>query len=113
MATEIEWREYVEALPEIYREILAAFPRIDPSRKMGYGLGFQTLAAHFEEQGLGFSLADVMQACRQLEEKGLVEIKHRLFVCPTERGERLISVLTGVEPTPSTVPPLPTPPELG
>ena len=48
MATEEELRHYAESLPPIYREILGAFPRLEPSRKQGYGLAFQTLAVDFE-----------------------------------------------------------------
>ena len=30
--------EYVNSLPEIYRDILAAFPRFNPTRMVGHGL---------------------------------------------------------------------------
>lgn len=112
MSTDTEVQAYIEELPPIYREILASFPRLEPSRKRGYGLGFQTLATDFESRRLGFTLGQVMQACRQLEEHGLVKIKHRLFVYPTGQGERLISALTGSEAAEETVPPLPPPPRL-
>ena len=45
MATDEQMESYANSLPPIYREILAAFPRLDPSPKQGYGLAFQTLAA--------------------------------------------------------------------
>ena len=112
MAIDQELREYAESLPPIYREILAAFPRIEPNRKAGYGLGFQTLAADFDDRGLEFTLGEVIQACEELERNGLVVIKHRVFVSPTERGERLISAITGKKPKAVTVPPLPVPPDL-
>ena len=47
MPSDQELRAYAQTLPTIYREILAAFPRIEPGRKAGYGLAFQTLAADF------------------------------------------------------------------
>jgi len=108
MATQAELNKYVEELPDIYREILAAFPRFMPTRKTGFGLAFQSLAADFEERGLKFSLGEIILACEKLRERGLVKIKHRLFVCPTERGEQLISAITGLEPAAAvTVPDLP------
>jgi hypothetical protein len=113
MSTDDELHAYIEELPVIYREILAAFPRLEPNRKRGYGLGFQTLAADFESRKLGFTLGQVIQACQQLQEHRLVKIKHGIFVYPTERGERLIAAITGEEPAQETVPPLPAPPRLG
>jgi hypothetical protein len=68
------------------------------------------LAADLESSGRRFSLGEIIQACQQLEEHGLVKIKHRIFVHPTEYGERLISVLTGEEPAATLVPALPSPP---
>lgn len=112
MATAEQVQEYVESLPAIYREILRAFPRIQPNRKAGYGLGFQTLAADFENEHLAFTLGEIILACQELERQGLVEIKHDLFVHPTARGERLIAAITGREAPQRTVPPLPAPPDL-
>ena len=110
MPTDEELRAYVEGLPRIYREILAAFPRIEPNRKLGYGLAFQTLAADFESRGIGFTLGEILQACQQLQEHQLVEVKHRIFVHPTSYGERLIALISGHEPASQTVPVLPSPP---
>ena len=39
MATEEDLRHYAESLPPIYREILAAFPRLEPGRQAGLRLG--------------------------------------------------------------------------
>jgi hypothetical protein len=112
MATAEQVHEYVESLPPIYREILRAFPRIQPNRKAGYGLGFQTLAADFEREGLAPTMGEIILACQELERQGLVQIKHGLLVHPTERGERLIAAITGREAPAVTVPPLPVPPDL-
>jgi hypothetical protein len=95
MATEEELTRYAESLPPIYREILAAFPRLEPGRKQGYGLAFQTLAADFDSHRMGFTLGQIMQACQGLAEQGIVEIKHRIFAHPTPLGERLIGIITG------------------
>ena len=110
MASEQELQEYVEKLPTIYREILAAFPRIEPSRKAGYGLAFQTLGTDFQSRGIGFGTGEIINACDQLRLHGIVEINHHLFVHPTEYGERLIGAITGVTAPTAEVPVLPTPP---
>jgi hypothetical protein len=35
--------EFVKSLPAIYRDLLAAFPRFDATRKVGSGLAYQSL----------------------------------------------------------------------
>lgn len=107
MPTDEQLRAYAESLPPIYREILTAFPRIEPNRKQGYGLAFQTLAADFEDRELGFSLGEIIQACEELEQNNLAEIKHRIFVHPTPLGERLVAVVAGRQAPAVTVPKLP------
>jgi len=108
MATDEELRRYAEGLPEIYREILAAFPRLMPTRKAGYGLAYQSLDADFEGRGLRYTMGELMLACEKLRERGFVEIKHGFFVSPTDLGEQLISAVAGREPAvPLTVPDLP------
>ena len=111
MATDTELREYAEKLPDIYREILAAFPRFMPTRKAGFGLAFQSLAADFENRQLKYTMGEIILACEKLRERGFVEIKHGIFVCPTDDGEQLISAVTGQEPAAAVavpdLPPLP------
>jgi hypothetical protein len=111
MATEEELRHYAESLPPIYREILGAFPRLEPSRKQGYGLAFQTLAVDFERRPKGFDLGQIMEACQKLEQQGLVKIKNRIFAHPTPLGERLIGIITGQQAQSVTVEKLPSPPK--
>ena len=110
MATEEELRRYAESLPPIYREILAAFPRLEPSRTQGDGLAFQTLAVDFDSHRKGFDLGQIMQAGQELEQQGLVKTKHRIFVHPTPLGERLIGIITGQLAQSVTVDKLPSPP---
>src|SRR5438876_2736851 len=110
MPSDQELRAYAEKLPDIYREILIAFPRIEPGRKVGYGLAFQTLAADFADRKIGFTLGEIILACEQLQAHRIVEIKYRIFVHPTEYGERLITAITGKQSPVTTVPALPAPP---
>ncbi len=110
MPTDEQLRDYARSLPPIYRDVLAAFPRIEPNRRAGYALAFQTIAADFESRGMGFRLGEIINACEQLRQHGLVEIKHRIFVQPTEAGERLIAAITGQQAPAEEVPALPSPP---
>jgi hypothetical protein len=110
MPTDEQLRTYAQSVPAIYREILAAFPRIEPNRRQGYGLAFQTFAADFENQGLNFNLSEIIQACQELERNGLVEIKNRIFVHPTSLGERLVTLISGRQAAAVKVEPLPAPP---
>ncbi len=107
MPTDDQLRAYAAAMPPIYREILGAFPRIEPSRRQGYGLAFQTLAADFENREVPFGLDEIFQACQELERNGLVEIKNRIFVHPTALGERLVTLMTGQQAPSVKVDPLP------
>ena len=111
MPTDEQLRAYADSVPLIYREILAAFPRIEPSRRQGYGLAFQTLAADFENRGLTFSLGEIIQAGQELERNGLVQIKNGIFIHPTPLGERLIAFITGQQAPAVKVDPLPTLPK--
>lgn len=110
MATDEQLQAYAHSLPAIYQEILAAFPRLEPNRKLGYGLAFQTIAADFEDRSLGFGLTEIIRACEELEIKNIIEVKYRVFVRPTSLGERLISLISGQQASAVQVPELPAPP---
>jgi len=90
----MELEAYAAQLPPIYRDIIAAFPEIEPGRKAGYGLAFQTLAVHFANTRRKWGLGDVQAACGRLAESGFIEIKNGIFAHPTELGERLIAIVT-------------------
>ena len=98
MPTEAEVIEYAKKLPEIYRDIMAAYSEIEPGRKAGYGLAFQTLAMHFINTRRGWALGEVQEACKQLAGTGFLEIKNGIFAHPTELGEQLIAAVTGKPP---------------
>ncbi len=109
MPTDSELAAYAQRLPPIYRDILAAFPEIEPGRKAGYGLAFQTLAVHFANRRMEYALPEVQEACRRLADMGFFEIRNEIFAHPTELGERLIAVLTGKRAPAFSVPELPLP----
>lgn len=94
--------EYVKNLHQIYRDILAAFPRFDPTRKVGYGLSYQSLYSALSGK---YTLGQIRMACEKMAEGGVMEIKNEIFAQPTPLGEELIAAVTG-----GTVPALEVPP---
>ena len=99
--------EYAQSLPQIYRDILAAFPQFDPTRKAGYGLSYQSLYSALNGT---YTLGQIKVACEQMAQAGVMEIKHAIFATPTPSGEELIAAVTGGEPAVDTgVPPFPIP----
>ncbi len=113
-------KDYVESLPAIYRDILAAFPEVEPARNAGEGLAYQTLFAKLREQGekgeslremmkSQWSIGEVVEACQKMQQGGAVEIKQGIFVCPTPLGEEMITLLTGTKPREPHVPDFPHP----
>ena len=110
MPSHAEMAAYAKTLPPIYRDVMAAFPAIEPSRKAGYGLAFQTLAVHFTNTGCGYNFGDVQNACGRLADRGFFEIRNGIFAHPTELGEQLIAAITGKPSAPvASVPELPAP----
>jgi hypothetical protein len=109
MPTDDQLTEYLRRLPPIYRDILAAFPEVEPGRKAGDGIAVQTLTIHFANRKIGHSFGDVKEACQNLRAAGLLEIRNEIFAHPTELGERLIAMLTGKRPAEARIPELPAP----
>jgi len=97
--------EYARSLPAIYRDILAAFPQFDPTRKEGYGLSFQSLYSAMNGK---YSIGDIKLACDQMMHAGVMEIRNTIFATPTPMGEELIAAVTGGNPaSKASVPPFP------
>src|SRR5260370_19374486 len=94
--------EYVKTLPPIYRDILAAFPQFDPTRKVGYGLSYQSLYSALNGRD---KLAEIRLACERMAQVGVMEIKNEIFIHPTSLCEELIAAVTGGAVPLSTVPP--------
>jgi hypothetical protein len=96
--------DYVKTLEPIYRDILAAFPRFDATRKAGHGLSYQSLYSALDGQ---YTLGEIRLACEKMAEGGAMEIKHEIFAQPTDLGEELIAAVTGGSAPPPAVPPVP------
>jgi hypothetical protein len=95
-------QDYINSLDPIYRDILAAFPRLEPGRKAGYGLAYGTL---FEGLQSRYSLGLIAEACQEMEKGGAVTIKNGFFVHPTALGEEIIAATTGVKPAEESIRP--------
>ena len=100
--------EYVNSLPEIYRDILAAFPQFNPTRTVGYGLSYQSLDSALDHK---YRFDQIKTACESMAAGGVMEIKHDIFACPTPLGEELITAITGIAAPTLEVEPFPPPHE--
>lgn len=93
---------YVQSLPDIYRDVLAAFPSFDTTRKVGHGLSYQSLYSALEGR---YTLGEIRTACLQMEKGRVMTIKNEIFAHPTQVGEELIAKVTGgVMPEPRVPP---------
>src|SRR6266849_3229079 len=95
---------YVKTLPDIYRDILQSFPRIEPARKREYGLAIQTIHAALHDT---YELGEISEACAEMARKHAVKIRHGIFMHPTELGEALIAKLSDQSLAPVQVPAFP------
>ena len=100
--------EYSQALPELYRWIFWAIPKIDPGRRAGDGVAIASLATYLRSLGLQPDFQDVRDACLQLVEGGFVEM-NGVFVNPTPLGEELLVAVRGKYSPDRLVPALPRP----
>ena len=99
-----ELTDDVDSLPEIYRDILAAFPQFNPTRTVGYGLSYQSLSSALDDK---YRLSQIKGACESMAAGGVMEIKHDIFACPTPLGEELITAITGIAAPTLEVEPFP------
>ncbi len=98
--------QYVKDLPDIYRNILEAYPQFNSTRIAGDGLAYQTLYSALADEEKGYKMGQIIRACENMAEVGLMQIKHKIFACPTPLGEELISAITGQTVPVSDVPPI-------
>jgi hypothetical protein len=121
MPTDDQLREYIEQLPPIYRDILTAYPAINPERKVGGSLMAMSLVDRLgpdidDRRDPGFTAEydedEVLDALYQLEARDFLT-RHptlgAISFSPTPLGERLVTLLTGHTPRPKGAPPLPQP----
>jgi len=100
-------QKYVDDLPDIYRDVLGAFPVFNPQRLIDSGVAFQSLYSALYDK---YTLAEIRIACERMEEGGVLKIENEIFAHPTPLGEDLISRLSEGVGAEETVPPFSPPP---
>lgn len=110
MPTDSQLLDYIGQLPQIYKDILAEFPRASETRRVGDGLSLDTVIDQVSLKDSEYRSGDIIDAVNQLIIKGfLIGEKKSPFIRPTEISERLITLLTGKTPKPAKIPELPLP----
>ena len=94
--------QYVQDLPAIYRDVLAAYPRFDTTRKVGHGLSYQSLYTALDGR---YTLGEIKTACLEMAKGKVMTIKNEIFARPTLLGEELIAKVTGGDVPEPQVPP--------
>lgn len=80
-------QQFADSLPDIYRDILKAIPRFNSQRELGAGIAIQSLYASLDNR---YSLSQVRLVCERMAEAGVLELRHEIFVYPTELGTELV-----------------------
>lgn len=108
--TDEQLRDYVAKLPQIYKDLLAAFPKFHPNRRSGDPVLRGKLEDSLISEDRDVRFEDVQAALDQLiSQKFIRNTNTPRYVTPTLLGERLISVITKHVPRPATIPELPQP----
>lgn len=97
-------RSYVNALPDIYRDVLRMIPRFNSQRRLGAGVAIQSIYAALENR---YPLSQVRLACEKMTEAGVFTIRNEIFVYPTESGEQLIRSVADSEFAEDVIPEFP------
>ena len=108
--TDEQLREYAAKLPQLYREVLEAFPGAYPARRQHDSLTRESLLSQL--QSSEYQTAEILEGVELLVKNGflkLTELGMFQIVKPTIVGERLLEVLTGKIAPKRGAPPLPVP----
>ena len=100
---------YLQTMPQLYKDVLGAFPQSDPMRAAGDGLAYQSIYSVLEGK---YSAREIKLACEQLAQGHAVEIKHTIFIHPTGLGEQLIAAVSGVQAGERKIPTFTPPPSV-
>ena len=97
-------QDYIDSLPEIYRDILRTYAMFSPPHRLTDGLAFQTLYSGLDDR---YSLAEIRMACERMADAGVLEIRNGIFAHPTPVGVEIINRLTEGQTARVTVPEFP------
>lgn len=110
--TDEQLAEYAAKLPQIYKDILAAFQNAAPNRWHGDALRIEALRDGLPGDEFGVrrpSLRAIDVAIENMRDAEILDDTGFASYFPTDLGERLITALTGRESPRAVVPPLPVP----
>lgn len=109
--TDEQLREYATKLPEVYKHVLYAFPRLQSPRRHGDALSLESIDRYLTQAYDVYREGDTEEAVDQLVAGRFLERLDMplLVYAPTDLGERLINAVTGVSSAPKRVPKLPEP----
>lgn len=110
--TDEQLAEYAAKLPQIYKDILAAFPRVSPNRWHGDALRVDAIRGGQSGTELDAqrpSLRAIEVAIENMRDAEILDDNGFDTVFPTDLGERLIAALTGRMSPKPVIPPLPVP----
>ena len=110
--TDEQLAEYAAKLPQIYKDILAAFQVATPNRWHGDALRVEAIrgglpGSEFDPRRPSLRVIEV--AIENMCDAGILDDNEFTAYFPTDLGERLVAALTGHESPKAVVPPLPVP----
>jgi hypothetical protein len=97
--------EYVNSLPQIYKDIFGAFWMFNPTRKQDYEIPVQSLFSVLSEK---YTLGEIALACDSMSQRNVLEKTNKDFYHPTSLGEQILLAVTAKPPV--EVEPFPEPP---
>jgi hypothetical protein len=106
--TDEQLREYVEKLPEIYKAVFRVFSR-DEFRRAGDAIPVYRVHDELVDEEKDIRIQDVSDAISNLIGNGFVQKHGQPFICPTQLGERMIELISGIKPRTQSIPELPQP----
>lgn len=108
--TDVQLRDYAAKLPQIYKDLLAAIPKIDSNRRSGDPVKVFDIEVMLVSEAKDVRIHDVPDAINQLiSQKFLRGVGGYNYCAPTVLGERLITLITNHVPRPASIPALPEP----
>lgn len=119
--TDQQLKHYAAELPKIYKYVLEAFAKASQRRRAGEPLPLSVINQWVLLMDDYYRMGDVEEAIKNLRERGFLTLHFdpdlhdwdangeviSEDIQPTELGERLIAILTGIGPVRSVVPKLP------
>ena len=118
--TDVQLRDYVAKLPQIYKDILCAFPKVNSRRRREEAVAESSLIGTVMDDHENYLADEVGEALHNFAESKMLTIETKQYLTPggggthsyriikpTPLGERLIKAQTGVAPLVKYVPKLP------